>query len=485
MTTENQTQPSIFQAVSLGVLTSAGKLLSGLIRSKVTAVVLGASGLGTIAEIQQVVQVAMVPTTFATGPALLDALSSAKESGNRERAAKVYQAAVTLSLLASMICIPAGVGLAWVVLPEYASGHWSLLCALAGLSLALVSFQTLHRQPLIVSGHLPQLARLDLLYLALAGSLVPLAVWIFGIPGYFFGMVIVAGCSVIPFVRAARSFAVFSEWRFRLRIDRSYILSAIKFGGATFISISVLQAGLLAIRATLSATGGAELNGLFQAAWVFGFINFQALLSSAGNFLWPRYAAASDSAELTSEIHAAIGFMKTYLVPLVLLVIAFRYLIVVTAYSSEFAASGDLLGMMFAGNLCRIFGWPFLDALLFRQQKFIWVLSQTIGWVSFAIGVSLLVTDFGLIGIGWAYVGSNVLQMFVLRLVSFIFLDVSSSLPELILVTVSAIGLSVLITIPEATHVLSGCLVLVSVLWAWLFGWHTTIMARLRKREPR
>src|SRR5512132_4130953 len=89
-------------AAVLGVLSSGASLVVSVLRSKVTALVLGPDGLGKAAEVLQIVTMANLPATMMTGPALVSSVAEAVRRDDRAEVERVARTAMTVALAASV-----------------------------------------------------------------------------------------------------------------------------------------------------------------------------------------------------------------------------------------------------------------------------------------------------------------------------------------------------------------------------------------------
>lgn len=472
---------SIGDAFSLGALTSGGNILGALIRGKVAALVLGPTGVGVIAEINQAVALAFAPNTFAAGPALIEGLAKPAREQDAAAAERTYRASFTLALALAALGLPLALGLAWLALPQHRSAQGAVLVLVAGLLAAFTTQQTLHRQALVSTGHLGALTRVDLIYVGLATLLVPLGIVLFGVLGHFVAFAAVTLLAVPLFARALRHKARWATWRLRLTWDPSFARSALAFGSTTFITTLVLQGGLLTIRHQLGQVGGSELNGLFQAAWAAGYVYFAVMLRSLGHFVFPRYAAARGLPEILVEVRTGGRFMARTVVPLILVGIAVREPAVRLVYSEAFDPASLLLGMMLAGNLARAFGWVDDGVLLFQGRRGTWVLTQVTSWITLTALVLALTPTHGLVGVGWAYVVAQALQLLVTRVSCYLALGMPLRLTSLFLILGGTGGMALLAKAPLPDLPVSLALLAVATVWSWRAGLHRAAWGRISR----
>jgi O-antigen/teichoic acid export membrane protein len=161
---------------------------------------------------------------------------------------------------------------------------------------------------------------------------------------------------------------------------------------------------LFAIRWTLEANGGPALNGQFQAAWAIGAAYFGLVLSSLGNYAFPRFAAAPDERALTKELDDTLHFLLRTTPPLVMLAIAFRREIVELLYSHKFDPAIELVGIQMTADVAKAVSWAHGGPLLYRGRVRTYLVTELTASGLMIAGVIPLVRAYGLDGAGHAYV---------------------------------------------------------------------------------
>src|SRR5262249_16065964 len=120
----------------LGVVGAGAGLLGTVVRSKVTALVLGPDGMGKSAQVLQLVAFANLPVAMVTGPALVSAIAEARGRGDHAAIARIVRTAVTVVLVVSsltgLLAVLAGV---WILPAPWGRGAWplTLFAAVAAL----------------------------------------------------------------------------------------------------------------------------------------------------------------------------------------------------------------------------------------------------------------------------------------------------------------------------------------------------------------
>jgi PST family polysaccharide transporter len=405
---EGQPRPSIGDAAALGLLSSGAAVVLGIARSKVTALVLGPSGVGVSSEILQVVALAQTPVAIFTGTALLGRLARARADDDHAAIDRAYDASWTLAAVTALVCSVCGTLASLWVLPSTWARSVFLLTVLGAAGAAITALAGIVNQTLVAFERLRVLAWIGVATAGVQTTLVVTGTWLWGLRGQFVALAIAPLLAFGFALRAAARRGPRRRWLPRLSFDRDFAREATALGTTSLVAAAGLQLSLLVIRVELDKRGGPALTGQFQAAWAIGSGYFGFVLGSLGNYSFPRFAAAKDAESLAAEVDHATAFVLRIAPPLVLMMIALREPIVRALYSHRFDEAVPLMGIMMAGDLARAVLWAVHGPMLLRGQLRAYLLVELLGVAVLGLGSALLIPRFGVRGPGIAYVGTYV-----------------------------------------------------------------------------
>lgn len=402
---------SIGNAALLGAVSTAATVGFSIARSKVTALVLGPTGVGVTAEILQLVTLAMAPVVMFSGPVLVSKLAAAQARGDTAAINRLQDTAWTLSGLTALVAAIAAVVSGLFLLPApWGPSAW-VLTALASAGALVGVLINIPTQSLVVFGKLRVLMLLGIGTACLQTLLVIAATTMLGLKGQFLALALgpLLGLLLATFTSARHIPTL--RWRRRWLLDRSFLQDALRFGGTALASALGLQVALFVLRTALEAKGGPALNGQFQAAWSIGSVYFGFVLGGIGTFAFPRYAAAQTVDELATEVRNASRFVLRVAPPVILGMVALRAPLVHLLYSEKFDEAIPLMGLMMVGDLARAMVWVQHGPLLYRGRLRAYLAVEVFGVICIGAGGAVLVPSMGLVGIGYAYTGASLLSM--------------------------------------------------------------------------
>lgn len=471
---------SIERAAGLGAVVSLASIFAAVARSKSAAVFLGPAGVGIVAEIQQLATLALVPLAAFAGPALAQSLA---RTGN-EGSARVAGAALTWTALF-------GAGLAGAVAltaPVFLPRAWGFdvrpLAFTAASALLLSALGNVATQTLVFRGNLGTSTRLQLLTVAATTIAVVLSTWQFGVAGQLVAGALAAALMLPYHFIAARRAGGWPRRRADFSPDREYLRHALSLGATTLVAGAAMQSALYAIRWRLELSGGAALNGQFQAAWAIASMYLSMLLSGIANFAFPRFARAPTTEALQREVDATATFVARFAPPIVLLASAFCATGIHLLYSASFDPAVETLRWHLAGDVAKSFAWAYAGPLLYRGRLRAFLVTEFCATALLASLAWVLVPRVGLAGVGQAYVLTYVVYLVATAIAAKASLGVSPRARHLVIAvgsTVTLLGAAAL----DSGWVFQIGAVFVSGAWLWRAGAAALLRDRLaRFRAP-
>jgi antigen flippase len=449
----------------LGIIGSGAGLVFSILRSKITAIVLGPAGMGQSAQILQLVAMANLPVGMVTGPALVSGIAEARGRGDHAAIARIVRTATTVviavSTLTGLIAVLVGL---WTLPAPWGRGAWPLTL-LAATAALLSAWAMIPQQAL--TAHV-ELRRLTVLRLAIAAISVAFAcagTILFGLTGQFIALALSALAALpIALLYARRSIDV--PWAPRPEVDRAFVIRAMRFGLSSFVAGLAAQGAITAIFQTLERHAEPASAGQFTAAWTIGATYFGLLLEGVGTYVSPRYAAAQSEEALAHEMDNAGRFVFKTAPPFLLAAIVLRAPIVHALYDDRYPGAIELVGLQMVADMCRAISWVQAGPLLYRNKVRAFLFVEISAQLILGLGAVILVPIFGLVGVGYAYLGMWIFYL----LVSAVVVHKSCGVP----LNARRVGLSLLFTaaafavlLLERAFALTRWVVLAGVLVWW------------------
>lgn len=391
---------SLFQGGGLSLV----KLLCGLAKVKVLAVVLGVEGVGLLSlGLQfQATAVGLVSMSLAVG--VINLGRPHFVAGNHKEAGAILGTALSL-VATNAIVFLAGIALfsgsatGWVFAGD-ASTHGGGIWPLA-LAAIVVSFtNVLWEGMAFLVDRFDIYVRANLTAAICDVALFSLGAWLYGVTGAFLASVLSASTlfgiySVLS--RRAPSEGVILG---KLGVKRRYARPLLSYSALMIGTTAVGLASVFYARAHLAAVSGAAANGYLQVSTALASYMLPFVMTGVWGHLHPSAAASGDSPEGRIELRRTLlACMRLGAAGCVAVVVA-APLLVQVVYTKAFAAAQALIPGYFIGELCYMFLSAFGVYLLAVGYKRAYFIGYALYHLLLVVSVFALVGRLG----PWGYV---------------------------------------------------------------------------------
>lgn len=455
-------------------------ILVGIIRTKITAVLLGATGVGLISIYQSVIDLVRSLSSLGIDTGAIKEIASAGDEQSQafSNTVSVFKQWFSSSAWLAFFCCIAFC----FPLSLWSFGDASHALAIAALSVcAFLGIITMGRN-VILQG----MRRVG--YMAKAGILGSAIILVTTVPIYYF----MGFSGIIPaFIVGALALYFSAEYYYR-----KLNLKAVKVEGkevwnigrktlrlGLFITVSgiVGTVCMLVMRSFITREISLQAAGLFQAVWTITNVYLGLTLKSMGSDFFPRLSAVSSdnfkSAKLINE--------QTYIIlaissPMVIGMFLFSGLILQLLYSSQFIGATSVLEWQIMGTFFKVLSWPMAYILLIKNKGALFLTAEVVYYLAY-LGMSyLLYPIMGLDAVGVGYLLSYIIYFALVFLLGFCISGIGWSRQNMWMVLVNVILISaafILVHFFDEYKVIAGLILFtISLIYGWMqikkvFGW--------------
>ncbi len=397
---------------SYGQIVTSASLLGGaqvvvylvsLLRNKVLAVLLGVSGIGSVALYHSILTFIQSSTNFGV------ATSGVREmavSGREELETAQFRTAIIINriswvtgLLGLVLTLVTAAALSRFI---FHSEEQMRSIALLGPVVLFTSLAAGRSAVLQGLRRIPELARLQI---SVAVSGVPIFLilcWWLGLDGVVPAML---ALSIVSWLLASVASRGLFVCQTKVTWSETWVGSQqlIRLGVAFMWNL--LLSGILAFatRALIVRELDLDANGIFQAAWTLSgmFVGF-VLVAMGMDFLPRLTEAANDNRKIVRLVNEQTEIGILLAVPGLLATAAFAPVLIPLLYTSQFVESTTLVPWLIAGCLGQVISWPlgFIQIAKGRSQAYI--ITQTLFNVGHFFLIYIGLQWFGLAGVSAA-----------------------------------------------------------------------------------
>jgi PST family polysaccharide transporter len=388
-------------------------VLSGIVKMKAAAVLLGPIGVGLIGIYMNLMQTAASVAALGLGTAGTRQIAAARAENGDDTLGQTRRALFWLTLILATL----GGGVFWLlsgwiarVVLDNAARSADVAWMALGVALTVASGS----QVALLTG-LRRVSYLAFVTVAssLSGTLFGLcAIWLWGTKGVV-GMVIAGPLAtfLVGHILVARLGPASGPAASLSTMVRQSSMM-IRLGIAFMVSGIVTLLGQLAVRILVQRELGLEALGYFQAAWTIGMTYLGFVLGAMGTDYYPRLTAAIEDRETAVRlVNEQIEIGLLLCAPVLLAMLGSTHWVIRLLYSSEFGPTIEIMRWQLLGDILKVMSWPLGYLILARGAGKTFVIAESLG-----IGTFVAVTWIGLPIIGVTATGVGFLAMYAIYL---------------------------------------------------------------------
>lgn len=160
--------------------------------------------------------------------------------------------------------------------------------------------------------------------------------------------------------------------------DKELFYKIIKVSFVFLISGAFFQLSLLMLRKMIISDLGMYYNGIFQSVIGISISYFGFIFLSLSTYSFPTISKMSDIDDINSELNINVKYIMLLMVPLVILVFSFRYLVISVLFSKDFFPSESLFVYQFLGDYFKALAWAIGIWLVPKMKLKVFVLLEII-----------------------------------------------------------------------------------------------------------
>jgi enterobacterial common antigen flippase len=377
--------------------------LTSLLRTKVLAMMLGVSGIGTVGLYQSILTFIQSLTNLGIGTSgarEMAAIGKSSEEPSRQRTATIINRASWLTGIFGLLVTWASASALSRFI--FQSGEYAYSIALIGPAVLFTSLAA-GRSAILQGLHLiTPLARVQIISSILGIPIFLLFCWWLGLDGVVPSILVLSIVTWLLLSFASRHFVpryTILSWR-ETWVGSQHLL---KLGVALMWSVVVSGALAFATRALIVRELGIDSNGIFQAAWTISGMFIGFVLAAMGMDFLPRLtAAAGNKVQIRRLVNeqTEIGLLMS--LPGLLATATLAPLLVPLLYTTKFSESAILVPWLIAGCLAQVISWPLAFIQIARGEIWSYVVAQTLFNIVHFILIYFGLRHFGLVGVAAA-----------------------------------------------------------------------------------
>lgn len=387
----------------------------GIIRSKITALLLGPTGVGLISLYQSVIDLSRSTTGLGLDTGATKQIATSKEEDRTQTIDTVNTWYFITAIFGALLCITLSKQLSiWT----FGVSDYSYQISIIALA---VLFITLNAGIIACFQGLRKIH-----FMAWTASLGSFFGLLVTIPLYYFfrldGIIwALVGASFV-------SFGVSLFFYRKLGIKFNLIpLTKVWNNGQQMIRLGVyiVMAGIISsmclysVRSYINKIAGVNEVGLFQAAWLTTFIISGIVLRSANSDFFPKLCSIIDQdSQVRRFVNQQTHILLLIISPLIIGIFTFADSVIYLLYSSDFLSSTLTFRWYLIAIFLKMTSTPIASVLLAKNKGRYHLLCESLFWLIFFLVSLFLYPILGLKATGIAYLIAYIVYLPVILLIS-------------------------------------------------------------------
>lgn len=402
-------------------------LVTGMIRVKFSALLIGPAGVGLIGNFQAIQGLVSTISGLGVSSSGVREVASAVASNDNLAVVRACIALRRVAWLTGFAGAAAMLALS-SVLSEVTFGTRQYATEVAWLSIAVLFTSIYGSHIALIQGFrkIRELARVQIVTAILGSSASVVMYFAFGIEGIIPSLLAIAAVQFAASSYTARGFEGLNahvSWRDTFGAARHLIVLGAYFMGATLVNTFVAYA----TRVLITQREGLDSLGIFSAAYSLSAMFVTFILGAMAADYYPRLTASAHDHRRMNQIvndQTEVGVLLA--VPGLLATLSLAPWVIRAFYSKEFEPAAEVLQWFVLGCLGRVICWPFEYVLLAIGKSGLWFVTM-LAFNILHMGLNIFgLWLFGIQGVGMAFfalyvVGFGVMYFVCTRLTDFTF----------------------------------------------------------------
>ena len=406
----------LVKVFSLSSVATLVKMLTGLISTKVVAVLIGPGGVALLGQLNNLVYIVQYLASGAINNGVVKYVSEHKGSVGKVRT--LLTNALLVTVVCSLACGTAMIAChgrlsRWIML----SDEYGYIFIVFGVTVILYAFNMLLLS--IVNGYreYKMFIRINVAN-SLAGLVFAVVLTLlYGLPGALIGATTYQSAVFFVTLYMVRR-KPWARWSyFRGRIDRSIIRNYLKYALMTLVSIGTMPVAQILIRRYIMLDLSELEAGWWEAMNRISNIYLLVVTTSFSIYYLPRLSEITEPNEVRREIGKAFKVIIPLLLTGFVLVYLCRFLIIRILFTSEFLPMAKLFGWQMGSDLFKIGCYILTYVMIAKARTVVYVTTEIVFTIIYiGLACQLMQTSAGIIGVTQAGMAAYLLHMGVVYL---------------------------------------------------------------------
>ena len=407
---------TFFKTVSMSGIATAAKILTGLVSTKILAVLIGPSGVALIGQINNLTAIVL---PIGSGGINTGVVKYLAESESAESSNRYIKQAVLITLVCSLVCSVLLLAFSrYLSLKLLEAAEYTYVFVFLAIFFVLMAFNGIF---LSILNGLRQIRKLILAQII--SSFISLAVTV--VLAYMFNIkgVLIAS-TLSQSIICAVSF--WYCWKCKalqgvfvaFSLDKNILKRYSKYTIMTLASAFTVPVGQLIIRNNVIDKLGLVDAGILQAMWTISGVYLMVITTALSTYYLPKLSGLKDRADVWQEMKSTLAVVVFAVAVMIIVLFWCRELVVTILFTREFFSMKELFLPQLAGDYFRVISFVFAFIMQAKALVKQMIFGEVVFTLLYVMFVRLFVTRYGIVGVPYAY---SLMYAFYLLYVIFVY----------------------------------------------------------------
>ena len=394
----------------LSAISTIIKIITGFVITKIIAVYVGASGLATIGQLQNFINVVLM----LAGDFLKTAITkyTAEYIDDKDKKYNLWSSSIAIIFILNVFIFFILFFFANTI-SEYLlnSNRYTYILKILAVTLPFFVLNTMLLSILNGQRDIKKYIILSISLSLVSSILVAILSVKYGLDGALIAYA--TNQSVVFFITL---FSIRHENWFKIKnflqgSNYSDIKKLLGFAMITLAAVLSSNFSLIYIRDFISKSISLESAGYWQGIWVLSQTALMLITTSLTTYFLPTISSMKNKTEISKELKKVVVFIVPIAILISLSIYLLKDIIITILYTEEFTPMGELFLWQMVGNVIKVGGWLFGYVLVAKAMVKYTVSTEIIFAIIFASLSVYFVNIYGLIGTTYAYVVNSFLHL--------------------------------------------------------------------------
>jgi len=395
----------------LSAIATVVKMLAALIINKAVAIFIGPAGLALIGQYQNFSQLAMI---FAQGGISKGVTKYTAEYGkDDERLPLLFSTSLKISLYCSATIAIFLIFLSpWLSSMLFNSNDYTYIFIVLGFTIFLFVLNNLLLSILNGLKEVKTFISINIIQSIYSLIFTSILVIAFGLHGALIALATNQSIVFLVVIYMLRQHAVIKLKYFTGEFNKPEGRKLLNYVFMALTSALTVPISQLLIRNYIGENIGWQEAGYWQAIWYISSMYLMVVTTSLSIYYLPRLSEITGRLELGREVLSGCKIILPVVITLSLLIFIMKGFIVQLLFTSEFTAMLSLFKWQLIGNVFKTLGWLLAFIMLAKTMTRTYIFTEIIFSLCFVVLSVLLVSNYGVVGVTYAYALNYVIYLF-------------------------------------------------------------------------